>query len=279
MFNLNALVILTIFNLIALVQIAANILAPARLQRGPILGAAAICLATSLTGLAMAMLVPSPVVGVASVTIAALVNLFAVLGTGLDRLSDPGSTEAIRHLRGLARIAIIGSPHEPAFAGAAPLALSAPTRSKPVLIRAPAQPPALPGPDPLPKLLEAANRLALPALRPTRPQRSATHIPTSAKPLAPRQNYTVPRRPNRLPTSSLAFLLSVDPKDAPDIFADARASMSELSALAHRVRLVSDPRRPVSTPQSTNVWPTTFSEPDPAWRTSYGRLPALAAGV
>ena len=113
MFDISALVLLTIFNLIALVQIVANILAPARLQQGPVLGAAAVCLATSMTGLAMALLVPSPVVGVASITIAALVNLCAVLGTGLDRISDPSSIEAIHNLRGLARLAIIGEPHDP----------------------------------------------------------------------------------------------------------------------------------------------------------------------
>ena len=48
MFNLNALITLTVFNLIALVQIAANVLVPTKLQRGPVLAAASICLATAL---------------------------------------------------------------------------------------------------------------------------------------------------------------------------------------------------------------------------------------
>lgn len=282
MFDLNALVILTIFNLIALVQIASNILLPVKLQSGMVLGAAAICLATSLTGLALAMLVPSPIVGIASVTIAALVNLFAVLGTGLDRLSDPTSAEAMRALRGLARLAIIGTPHESTFAGTAGTRQRSAAASKPAAVRSirtKAQAAVSTAADPLPRLLAAASRPAMPAPRP-RPARSAPRTPASAQPLAPRQTYRVPPRPNRLPTSSLAFLLSVDPKDAPDIFADARASMSELPALARRVRLVTtDPRRPVISPQSSSVWPTIFSEPDPAWRTSYGRIPAVAAGV
>ncbi len=288
MFDLSAPVILTIFNLIALAQIAAAILLPTKLQPGPVLGAAAVCLATALTGLGMAMLIPSPVVGIASVTIAALVNLFAVLGTGLDRLSDPTSAEAIRCLRGLARLAIIGAPHEAAIAGvsgdsqpsaAARAPQPQPTRRAPATRRN-TRPPAARASaarDPLPKLLAAASRYALPAARAKQPASSA---PASAQPLTPRQRHNVPRRPNRLPTSSLAFLLSVDPQHMPDIFADARASTREHSSLAHRVRLVAnDPRRPLTTPQSTSVWPTTFSEPDPAWSTSYGRMPALAVGV
>ncbi|HLW02662.1 MAG TPA: hypothetical protein VKT82_28670 [Ktedonobacterales bacterium] len=283
MFDISALVMLTIFNLIALVQIAANILAPARLQRGPVLGAAVICLATSLTGLAMALLVPSPVVGVASITIAALVNLFAVLGTGLDHISDPGSTEAIHYLRGLARLAIVGEPHEPAKprrraswqSSAAPAetaafrSASAKRQSLPTYITS----------DVLPRLLAAASGSAQRAPKTKQPTTSLPRIPASAQPLKPRQNFIVPHRPNRLPTSSLAFLLSVDPQNAPDIFADARAS-SELSTLAHRVNLVVTNRpRPSIAPQSMNIWPTTFSEPDPAWQTSYGRLPAIAFGV
>ncbi len=276
MFNLSALVILTIFNLIALTQIAANILLPVKLKRGPVLAAATVCLATSLTGLAMAVLVPSPVVGIASVTLAALVNLLAVLGTGLDRLSDPTSTEAIRYLRGLARLAIIGVPHDPITPPLPPR--SAPAR-KPAPARC-AQTTTHITPDPLPKLLAAASQATHSAPKPKQPARTPALPPASAQPLTPRQRHSVPHRPNRLPTSSLAFLLSVDPHNLPDIFADARASMNQLSALARRVRLVAtDPLRPPIPSQSTSVWPTTtFSQPDPAWRTSYGRIPAIAAG-
>lgn len=284
MFDISALVMLTIFNLIALVQIAANIFVPARLQRGPVLGAAAICLATSLTGLAMAMLVPSPVVGVASITIAALVNLFAVLGTGLDRLSDPSSTEAIHYLRGLARLAIIGEPHEPALprrrASWQSSAAYAETSAFSAASAKRQAPPTLITSDVLPRLLAAASRSAQRAPKTKQPTTSLPRIPASAQPLKPRQNFIVPHRPNRLPTSSLAFLLSVDPKNAPDIFAGARASNSEPSTLAHRVNLVfTNQRRPSIAPQSMNIWPTAFSEPDPAWTTSYGRFPAIAMGV
>jgi hypothetical protein len=286
MFDLSALVMLTIFNLIALIQIASNIIVPARLQRGPVLAAAAICLATSLTGLAMAVLVPSTIVGIASITIAALVNLFAVLGTGLDRLSDPSSAEAMNYLRGLARLAIVGAPHDsilprelrrPAPRPAAPARPATTARS----VRPGAQAaPTRDARDPLPKLLAAARQTARPASQARRPATSAPRIPASAMPLTPRQQFSVPRRPNRLPTSSLAFLLSVDPKNEPDIFADARASMSQLSSLARRVSLVaSDPRHPSIRPQSSSVWPTTYAQPDPAWRTSYARIPAVAFGV
>ncbi len=287
MFDLSPLILLTIFNLIALIQIASNILVPARLQRGPVLAAAAICLATSLTGLAMAILIPSPIVGIASITIAALVNLFAVLGTGLDRLSDPNSAEAMNYLRGLARLAIVGAPHDSILPRELrrPPQRPAASASRPITtvrgIRASAQPaPAHDKNDPLPRLLAAARQPARPASRANRPASSTPRTPASARPLTPRQHFTVPRRPNRLPTSSLAFLLSVDPEKEPDIFADARASMSQLSSLAHRVRLVAtDPRRPSIRPQSSSVWPTTYAQPDPAWSTSYARIPAVAFGV
>ncbi len=283
MFDINALVLLTIFNLIALAQIAANILVPARLQRGPVLAAAAICLATSITGLAMALLVPTPVVGIASITIAALVNLFAVLSTGLDHISDPGSTEAMRYLRGLARLAIVGAPHESALPRRAPARPRNPAASAASVAfrRASARgqtPPTRITSDVLPRLLAAARRSIQPEPKTNRPAKPLPRIPASAQPLKSRHHFIVPRRPNRLPTSSLAFLLSVDPQDAPDIFADARASNSEPSALAHRVPLVAtDQRRPLTAPQSISIWPTTFSEPDPAWATSYGRFPAIAS--
>ncbi len=274
MFNLNALVFLTVFNLIALVQIASNLLSPARLQNGLVVGAAVICVATSFTGLAMALLIPSPVVGIACVTIAALVNLLAVLGTGLDRLADPGSAEATRHLRGLARLAIIGTPYSSAGG-------SQPTR----LPRARTQPTEPSSSRGAPGAAQTASR-PLPAHngatsqqnnQSSRPAPDARRATSGAPPLTPRQNHTVPRRPNRLPTNSLAFLLSVEPENAPDIFADSRASMDQLPALARRVRLVStDPRHPSLPPQSVNVWPSRFSQPDPAWATSYGRIPALA---
>lgn len=275
MFDLSALVFLTIFNLIALAHIVSHALSPATLQRPSTLGAAAICLATSCTGLAMAMLLPSPVAGTASVTIAALVNLLAVLSTGLDRLSDPTSAEAVRSLGGLARLAIIGAPQQPPRVGASADGQSRATTSQPHPVRGARY---IPG-DPLPRLLEVASQRVAPASWLTRPPENTPRSSASVT-IAQRHNHSVPHRPNRLPTSSLAFLLSVNPEDAPDIFASSRASMNNLPALARRVRLVTtDPRRPLISPQSTSVWPTTFSEPDPAWRTSYGRLPAIAVGL
>jgi hypothetical protein len=84
----------------------------------------------------------------------------------------------------------------------------------------------------------------------------------------------VPPRPNRLPTNSLAFLLSVDHE--PDIFADARESMSRLPALGKRVHLIStNPRHVALAAQSANPLPAAFATPDPAWMTSYGRFPVL----
>ncbi|HEU5368897.1 MAG TPA: hypothetical protein VFU69_10550, partial [Ktedonobacterales bacterium] len=226
------------------------------------------------------------IVGIASITIAALVNLFAVLGTGLDRLSDPSSAEATHHLRGLARLAIVGAPHDsvlprelrrPPQRPAAPAKPAAPARSS----RASAQAaPAHDKNDPLPRLLAAARQPTRSASQANRPVGNTLRTLVSARSLTPRQHFTVPRRPNRLPTSSLAFLLSVDPEKEPDIFADTRASMSQLSSLAHRVSLVAaDPRRPSIRPQSSSVWPTTYSQPDPAWSTSYARIPAVAFGV
>jgi hypothetical protein len=289
MFNISALVMLTVLNLVALVQIAANILAPRRIQPGPVFGAATVCLATSLTGLAMAILIPSPIVGIACVTAAALVNLLAVLTTSVDHISDPQSTQALRALRGLARLAIVGAPHEAVLAGV-------PNRhhnhnkppkhhTMPALLAVRANPTNGPIPtritaDPLPKLLAAASQSAHTAPRAKQPTRPSAPVPTRKPSLAPRQNFIVPHRPNRLPTSSMAFLLSVDPEHEPDIFADSRSRVSELPALAHRVSLLAnDPGRPSLNPQSSSVWPTTFSSPDPAWTTSYGRLPAFAPGV
>lgn len=290
MFNLSALVMLTVLNLIALVQIASNILAPRHIQPGPVVGAATVCLATSLTGLAMALLIPSPIVGIACVTAAALVNLFAVLTTGIDHISDPESTQALRALRGLARLAIVGAPHEAVLAGAPnrrrdTTSTHAKQRTLPALPAARGLPANGPIPtritaDPLPRLMAAASQLAQATPKAKRPARTIAPAPTSTRPLTPRQNFIVPHRPNRLPTSSIAFLLSVDPEHEPDIFADSRRRMSELPALARRVSLVAnDPGHLSTHAQSSSVWPITFSEPDPAWKTSYGRLPAFVPGI
>lgn len=284
MFEFNALAILTSFTLIALCQLAVNILAPARLQPGPLLWAGAIYLATFCTGLVIAFLAPSSEVSMVSVIIAGLVNICAVLGTSFDWLSRSRLAEAREVLRWWVRRARRGEPRasRPARRSEGSPCSVVPSRSAMRSVHAPMQERAAhASADPLLLLLlAAASRLAISTTRPNhltgRAQRSAAF----ASPLPLRPHHRVPHRPNRLPTTALAFLLSVDPKDAPDLFADARRSMGALSALAHRVRLVAlEPRRPRWALPRQSIWPTIFSEPDPAWRTSYGRLPALALGV
>jgi hypothetical protein len=287
MFDLNTLLILTIFNVIAFAQVASTIHIPIKFESALTEGSAVLCLAVSLLSLALAALIPTPEVGLATVTIAALVNLLALLGPISRLLDDSRPAEAVRSLRGLARLSIVGAPYAPAAPSVPASAPDTSGKAKPATIRSirPAAQAAAPRAS-----SGALSRLpgpAQPATPSTASQRASqvdrrvtplSRMPASALPLTPRQTYRVPQRPNRLPTSSLAFLLSVRPEQMPDIFADAHVSMQSLPALAHRVRLVStDPRRPVITPQSSNVWPSSnFSEPDPAWQTSYGRIPALA---
>jgi hypothetical protein len=290
MFDLSALVILTLFNLIAVLQVATMTTTTNRLQDTLRQGAAVLCLSVSLAGLGLAMLVPTPGMGIATVCIAALVNLIALLGPGLRQLSDPRVAETASHLRGLARLYIVGSPYEPAAVsasgGPAPIAPSSAqprkkTTSRPLTageIRSirPVRPSAMRGGSgPLPRItgqptsgaIAAQRSLALAASRKARQTSQPDH-------LSRRATYDVPRRPNRLPPTSLAFLLSVD--NEPDIFADARESMSLLPALARRVRLVStDPNRPAITSHAPTVLPNILAAPDPAWTTSYGRLAAL----
>ncbi len=290
MFDLGALVILTFFNLIAVLQVVTMTSTSNRLQDTLRQGAAVLCLSVSLAGLGLAMLVPTPGIGIATVCAAALVNLLALLGPGLRHLSDPRVAETASHLRGLARLYIVGSPYVPAAASpTGSQALITPetpqprkkTTSRPLTMNEirsirPVRPSAMHGASgPLPTVsghatsgaIAARRSLALAAPRKVRQAVQPDH-------LSKRTTYAVPQRPNRLPPTSLAFLLSVD--GDPDIFVDARESMSLLPALAKRVRLVStDPNRPAITTHAPGVLPNTFAEPDPAWATSYGRLAAL----
>ncbi len=288
MFNLSALVILTIVDLIAVLQVASMTPPSHKFQGAFSQATPMLCLAVSLTGLGLALLVPEPGMGIAVVSIAALVNLLAVLGPGLRCLGSQPVTSAASHLRGLARLSLAGSACAPAAAGAQTGKQSGKTVSRPIPLREirslrPGRLAALRmATDPTMRAMRAAHtspqrsqasqstRTGMPALR-------APHVNIEHLRPSPRETYTVPRRPNRLPTTSLAFLLRVEPEQMPDIFAEARESMRQRPALAKRVRLVStEPWRPATFRSNSNPLPDTFSEPDPAWVTSYGRLTALS---
>ncbi len=288
MFDLSALVALTLFNLIAVFQVASW--SSRKLQDALAQGTALLCLAVSLIGLGLALLMPSLEIGIATVSIAALVNLIALVGPGARKLGDPHIAETASQLRGLARLYLVGSPYTPVAATTAgsativaarpvetPVRKASKTISRPISTEAirgirTARPSAQGSASGLLPRVTAdvtsiRRSLSGAASAPARPK-----VDTNR--LTPRTTYQVPPRPNRLPTNSLAFLLSVD--NEPDIFADARESMSRLPALGKRVHLIStDPRHVALAAQSANPLPDTFATPDPAWMTSYGRFPAL----
>ena len=287
MFNLSALVALTLFNLIAVLQVASS--SSRKLQDVLTQGTAVLCLAVSLAGLGLALLTPSLGMGIATVSIASLVNLIALLGPGARKLGDPHIAETASQLRGLARLYLVGSPYTPVAAttaGSAPVTVrpvETPVRKPSKTISRPISTEAIRGirtarpsaqgsasgllPRVTADVTSIRQRLSGAASAPARPKGDTNR-------LTPRTTHPVPQRPNRLPTNSLAFLLSVD--NEPDIFADARESMSRLPALGKRVHLIStDPRHVALAAQSANPLPNTFSTPDPAWMTSYGRFPAL----
>ena len=127
MFDLSALVALTLFNLIAVLQVASS--SSRQLQDGLAQGTAVLCLAVSLTGLGLALLMPTLEIGIATVSIAALVNVLALLGPGARKLGTPPLADTASHLRGLARLYLVGSPYPPV---AATSAGSAPVVARPV---------------------------------------------------------------------------------------------------------------------------------------------------
>ena len=261
-------------------------------------GTAMLCLAVSLIGLAIALIMPSLEIGIATVSIAALVNLIALVGPCARKLSDPRLIETTSQLRGLARLYLVGSPYTPvaaAVAGRAPIAsrwAERATQASPV--ETPVCKPSRTTSRPISTEAIRGIRTARPSTQGSasgllprvtadvntirRSLSGAASAPARPKvntnSLTPRTTYQVPPRPNRLPTNSLAFLLSVD--NEPDIFADARESMSRLPALGKRVHLIStNPHHLALAAQSANPLPATFATPDPAWMTSYGRFPAL----
>lgn len=277
MFNLSALVALTLFNLIAVLQVASS--SSRELQDVFTQRTSLLCLAVSLAGLGFALLTPTLGMGIATVSIAALVNIIALLGPGARKLGDPGIAQTAGQLRGLARLYLVGAPYTPvaaATAGSAPVTarpVEAPVRTSSWTSSRPISTEAIRGirtarpvaggsaSGLLPRVIADVSgirrRLSDAASAPARPQVDTNH-------LSPRTTYQVPQRPNRLPTSSLAFLLSVDHE--PDIFADARESMSRLPALGKRVHLTStNPQRAALAAQSAKPLPATFATPDPAW--------------
>jgi hypothetical protein len=297
MFNLYALVALTLFNLIAVLQVASW--SSRKLQDALEQGTAILCLAVSLIGLGLAVLMPSLGMGIATVSIAALVNLIALLGPGARKLGDPRIAETASQLRGLARLYLVGSPYTPvaattagsasvtarraAYAALAEGPVETPVRKASRTISRPISAEAIRGirtvrpsaqgsasgllPRVTADVTSIRRSLSGTASAPARPRVDTNH-------LTPRTTYQVPQRPNRLPTNALAFLLSVDTE--PDIFADARESMCRLPALGKRVHLLStNPHHVALAAQSANPLPATFTTPDPAWTTSYGRFPAL----
>jgi hypothetical protein len=287
MFNLSALAVLTLFNLIAVLQVTSS--SSRKLQDALTQGTAILCLAVSLAGLGLAMLTPTLGMGIATVSIATLVNLIALLGPGARKLSDPRIAETASQLRGLARLYLVGAPYTPlaaATAGGAsaairpveaPVRKTSKTTSRPIAaedirgirtVRPAAQGSAS---SLLPRVTADVTSIRRSLNGPARP---LAKQPMNTNRLTPRSTYQVPQRPNRLPTNSLAFLLSVD--NEPDIFADARESMSRMPALGKRVHLVStNPRHVALAAQSANPLPAALATPDPAWMTSYGRFPVL----
>lgn len=291
MFNLSALVVLTLFNLIAVLQIVSS--SSRKLQDVLTQGTAVLCLAVSLAGLGLAMLTPTLGMGIATVSIATLVNLIALLGPGARKLSDPRIAETAGQLRGLARLYLVGAPYTPLAAATAataagsvpfvarsvetPVRKTSKTTSRPIstedirgirTVRPAARGSAS---SLLPRVTADVTSIRRSLNGPACPP---AKLPMNTNRLTPRSTYQVPQRPNRLPTNSLAFLLSVD--NEPDIFADARESMSRLPALGKRVHLVStNPRHLALAALSANPLPAAFAIPDPAWMTSYGRFPVL----
>lgn len=298
MFNLSVLVVLTLFNLIAVLQVASW--SSRKLQDALTQGTAVLCLAVSLIGLGLALLLtPSLEIGIATVSIAALVNLIALLGPGARKLSDPRIAETASQLRGLARLYLVGSPYTPVVATTAGSAFAASRRpAQAALAPRPVEAPVRKASKTISRPIATESIRGIRTIRPAAAGSASGLLPRvtadvggirrsliaprslPAKPkvdidhLTPRATYQVPLRPNRLPTTSLAFLLSVN--NEPDIFADARESMSRLPALGKRVQLIStNPLHVALAAQSANPLPAMFAAPDPAWTTSYGRLPAL----
>ena len=216
MFDLSALVVLTLFNLIAVLQVVSS--SSRKLQDTLTQGTAVLCLAVSLAGLGLAMLTPTLGMGIATVSIAALVNLIALLGPGARKLGDPRIAETASQVRGLARLYLVGTPYMPvaaATAGSAPAAprpVETPVRKPSRTISRPISTQAIRGiRTARPSALGSASGL-LPRVTAdvTYIRRSLSgRVSAPAKPrvdtnhLTPRTTYQVPQRPNRLPTTGI----------------------------------------------------------------------------
>jgi hypothetical protein len=276
MFDLGALTILTLFNVLVLTQLISTTLAPARLSNLLKQRAAALCLVFSLAAFALGMLVHQPGINVATITTAACINLLILLGPLASRVQGPQSLNHLRSVSGLARLYFTGesgeqpatqpiqpAPPQPVAAIPAPAIRGARPVSQPVITRTSSRP--------LSKeeLAKAPSRP-----RPRTSERSAPiHLEQRPQPvarLAPRRTYTVPHRPNRIATSLGSLQLTPESASALNTFAQSATRKSTFAALATRIRLVA----PIE--HNESVLPLILSQPDPAWQTTFGRIAALA---
>ncbi len=276
MFDLGALTILTLFNVLALTQVISTTLAPGRLPSLLRQRNAALCLVISLSAFALGLLVHQPGVSVATLTAAACINLMILLGPLTRQPQDSQTLTQLHAVNGLARLYFSGESGE---RPAVPPAQRAP--SQPVLT-VPA--PAIRGARPIaqaPVTRTTSRPLSKEeiAKAPSRPrsQTSGRITPVKAEPrplpvarLASRRTYTVPHRPNRVTTSLGTVQLTPESANALNTFAQSATRKGQFAALATRVRLV------VPIAHNETVLPLILSEPDPAWQTTFGRIAALA---
>jgi hypothetical protein len=276
MFDLGALTILTLFNVLALTQVISTTLVPARLPSLLQQRNAALCLVISLSAFALGLLVHQPGISVATITTAACINLLILLGPLAHQLQGPQALSQLHSVTGLARLYFNGEsgqrpavqPAQPApsqpipalpaptIRGARPISQAAGTRttSRPLSREEIAKAPSRPRPQPSERITPIrAEQRPLPVAR-----------------LAPRRTYTVPHRPNRITTNLGAFQLTPESATALNHFAQSTARKSTFATLAPRIRLVA----PIA--HNETVLPLILNEPDPAWQTTFGRIAALA---
>lgn len=277
MFNLGALTILTLFNILFLTQFVSTTLAPAGLPHLLRQGTAALCLVISAGAFALGLFVHQPEVSVATITTAACINLLILFGSLTNRLQGPQALNQLHSVNGLARLYFTGESSErtairpaqitisqplpvaptPVIRGARPLSQPAATRttSRPLSMEELAKAPSRPRPH-------TSGRL--PATRVEQAPQNLVH-------LAPRRTYTVPHRPNRITANLGALQLTPESASALNSFAQSASQKPGFAALATpRIRLV----HPVA--HNKNVLPLILSDPDPAWQTTFGRIAALA---
>ncbi|HEY7124382.1 MAG TPA: hypothetical protein VH540_10560 [Ktedonobacterales bacterium] len=276
MFDLGALTILTLFNVLALTQVISTTLVPGRLHSLLRQRNAVLCLGISLSAFALGLLVHQPGISVATLTAAACINLMILLGPLTQQPQSSQTLTQLHAVNGLARLYFSGESGE---RPAVPPVQRAP--SQPVLVL-PA--PAIRGARPIaqaPAMRTTSRPLSKEeiAKAPSRPraQTSGRLAPVQTEPrplpvarLASRRAYTVPHRPNRITTSLGAIQLTPESATALSTFEQSATRKGQFAALATRVRLV------VPVEHNESVLPLILTEPDPAWQTTFGRIAALA---